>query len=165
MAKNNDKEVKTNVMRLLDKAGIPYVHKEYEVDESDLSGSHAADVMGVDHRSLFKTLVLHGDKTGYLVCVIPVDEEVDLKKAAKVSGNKKVEMLPMKELLPLTGYIRGGCSPVGMKKLFPTYIHESAAKLPEIGVSAGQRGQQVILNAEALAKYIRAQFADLISDT
>ena len=164
MAKNNDKEVKTNVMRLLDKAGISYVHKTYEVDENDLSGSHAADVMGVDHRTLFKTLVLHGDKTGYLVCVIPVDDEVDLKKAAKASGNKKVEMLPMKELLPLTGYIRGGCSPIGMKKLFPTYIHKSAAELPSIGVSAGQRGQQVILNAHDLASYIRAEFADITAE-
>ena len=158
---SKDKEVKTNVMRLLDKAKISYRHMEYEVDENDLSGTHAADVMGVQHEMLFKTLVLHGDKTGYLVCVIPVDDEVDLKKAAKISGNKKVEMLPMKELLPLTGYIRGGCSPIGMKKQFPTYIHESAEALDEIGVSAGQRGQQVMLSPKELAKYIRAQFADI----
>lgn len=162
MSKNSDKEVKTNVMRLLDKAKIPYTHKEYEVDEADLSGTHAADMMGIDHNLLFKTLVLHGDKTGYLVCVIPVDMEVDLKKAAKISNNKKVEMLPMKELLPLTGYIRGGCSPIGMKKLFPTYIHESAAELSEIGVSAGQRGQQLMLDPHALANYIHAQFADIV---
>ncbi len=158
---SKDKEVKTNVMRLLDKAKISYRHMEYEVDENDLSGTHAADVMGVQHEMLFKTLVLHGDKTGYLVCVIPVDDEVDLKKTAKISGNKKVEMLPMKELLPLTGYIRGGCSPIGMKKQFPTYIHESAEALDEIGVSAGQRGQQVMLSPKELAKYIRAQFADI----
>ena len=158
---SKEKEVKTNVMRLLDKAKISYRHMEYEVDENDLSGTHAADVMGVQHEMLFKTLVLHGDKTGYLVCVIPVDDEVDLKKTAKISGNKKVEMLPMKELLPLTGYIRGGCSPIGMKKQFPTYIHESAEALDEIGVSAGQRGQQVMLSPKELAKYIRAQFADI----
>ncbi|MCI5792594.1 MAG: Cys-tRNA(Pro) deacylase [Lachnospiraceae bacterium] len=158
---SKEKEVKTNVMRLLDKAKISYRHMEYEVDENDLSGTHAADVMGVQHEILFKTLVLHGDKTGYLVCVIPVDDEVDLKKTAKISGNKKVEMLPMKELLPLTGYIRGGCSPIGMKKQFPTYIHESAEALVEIGVSAGQRGQQVMLSPNELAKYIRAQFADI----
>ena len=158
---SKDKEVKTNVMRLLDKAKISYRHMEYEVDENDLSGTHAADVMGVQHEMLFKTLVLNGDKTGYLVCVIPVDDEVDLKKTAKISGNKKVEMLPMKELLPLTGYIRGGCSPIGMKKQFPTYIHESAEALDEIGVSAGQRGQQVMLSPKELAKYIRAQFADI----
>ena len=158
---SKEKEVKTNVMRLLDKAKISYRHMEYEVDENDLSGTHAADVMGVKHEMLFKTLVLHGDKTGYLVCVIPVDDEVDLKKTAKISGNKKMEMLPMKELLPLTGYIRGGCSPIGMKKQFPTYIHESAEALDEIGVSAGQRGQQVMLSPKELAKYIRAQFADI----
>ena len=158
-----EKEIKTNVMRLLDKAKIPYEHREYEVDENDLSGTHAANLMGVDHRTLFKTLVLHGDKQGYLVMVIPVDEEVDLKKAAKVSGNKKVEMLPMKELLPLTGYIRGGCSPIGMKKQFPTWIHESAKELPVIGVSAGQRGVQILLSPLDLAKYIRAQFADVIA--
>ena len=155
------KEIKTNVMRLLEKAKIPYEQREYEVDENDLSGTHAADLLGVDHRSLFKTLVLHGDKTGYLVCIIPVDEEVDLKKAAKISGNKKVEMLPMKELLPVTGYIRGGCSPIGMKKQFPSYLHESARSLDRIGVSAGQRGVQVILSPLQLAEYIRAVFADL----
>lgn len=159
--KNKDKEVKTNVMRLLDKARIPYEHREYEVDENDLSGTHAADLMGVDHRMLFKTLVLHGDKTGYLVCVIPVDDEVDLKKAARVSGNKKVEMLPMKELLPLTGYIRGGCSPIGMKKQFPTWIDASAEGIPVIGVSAGQRGVQILIAPEDLRKYIRGNFADL----
>ena len=124
--KTTAKDTKTNVMRLLEKAKISYEHREYEVDENDLSGTHAADLLGVDHRTLFKTLVLHGDKTGYLVCVIPVDEEVDLKKAARVSGNKKVEMLAMKDLLPVTGYIRGGCSPIGMKKPFPTWIHESS---------------------------------------
>ena len=113
------KLVKTNVMRLLDAAKIAYEAKEYPVDENDLSGSHAADLMGVDHGSVFKTLVLRGEKTGYMVCCIPVDGEVDLKKAARAAGDKKVEMLPMKELLPVTGYVRGGCSPIGMKKRFP----------------------------------------------
>lgn len=163
MSKNREKETKTNVMRLLDKAGIAYRHLEYEVDESDLSGAHAADVLGLDHGTVFKTLVLHGDKTGYFVCVIPVDDEVDLKKAAKVSGNKKAEMIPMKDLISVTGYIRGGCSPIGMKKLFPTYIHETARDIDEISVSAGQRGVQVILDAASLADYIHASFADLIS--
>ncbi len=158
------KELKTNVMRLLDKAKIPYEHRQYSVDENDLSGSHAADEMGIDHALLYKTLVLHGDKTGYLVCVIPVDEEVDLKKTARISGNKKVEMIPMKELLPLTGYIRGGCSPIGMKKQFPTYVQESAKLLDGFGVSAGQRGEQIFLSPVDLVNYIRGSFADLIMD-
>ncbi len=153
---------KTNVMRLLDAAGIEYSAAEYEVDENDLSGSHAADVMGVDHDTMYKTLVLKGDKNGYLVCCIPVDEELDLKKAARASGDKKVEMIHMKELLPLTGYMRGGCSPVGMKKKFPTFIEETAVLFDEISVSAGQRGVQVRLNPEKLAGYIGAEFAALI---
>ena len=153
---------KTNVMRLLDAAGIEYAVGEYEVDENDLSGSHAADVMGVDHDTMYKTLVLKGDKNGYLVCCIPVDEDLDLKKAARASGDKKVEMIHMKELLPLTGYMRGGCSPVGMKKKFPTFIEETAVLFDEISVSAGQRGVQVRLNPEKLAGYIGAEFAALI---
>ena len=156
------KLVKTNVMRLLDAAKIAYEAKEYPVDENDLSGSHAADLMGVDHGSVFKTLVLRGEKTGYMVCCIPVDGEVDLKKAARAAGDKKVEMLPMKELLPTTGYIRGGCSPIGMKKKFPTYIEETAQIFDKISISAGQRGVQVILNPEELAKYVDAQFVALI---
>ena len=139
---------KTNVMRLLDAAGIDYEAGEYEVDEDDLSGSHAADMMGMDHDTMFKTLVLKGDKNGYLVCCIPVDEELD--------------MIHMKELLPLTGYMRGGCSPIGMKKKFPTYIEETAQIFDKISISAGQRGVQVILNPEELAKYVDAQFVALI---
>ena len=118
--------VKTNAMRMLDKAKIEYRTKEYEVDENDLSGSHAADMMGVDHGSVFKTLVLKGEKMGYLVCCIPVDAELDLKKTARAAGDKKVEMIHMKDLLAVTGYIRGGCSPIGMKKQFPTFVEESA---------------------------------------
>ena len=155
------KAVKTNVMRLLDKAKIQYEAKEYPVDEDDLSGSHAADLMGVDHGSMFKTLVLKGEKTGFLVCCIPVDDEVDLKKAAKAAGDKKVEMLTMKELLSTTGYIRGGCSPIGMKKRFPTFIDPSAFQYEKIAVSAGMRGVQVILSPADLAEYVGATTTEL----
>ncbi len=154
--------VKTNVMRLLDKAGIPYEAREYKVDEEDLSGSHAADMMGADHDSVYKTLVLKGEKTGYLVCCIPVDEELDLKKVAKAAKDKKVEMIHMKDLLPLTGYIRGGCSPVGMKKKFPTYIEEMAQLYDQIAVSAGQRGLQIVLDPKDLCRYVEGTFASLV---
>ena len=116
----------TNVIRLLTKAEIAFETAEYEVDESDLSGVHAAEMLGFDVESVFKTLVARGDKNGINVFVIPVGEELDLKKCAVVSGNKKIEMIKVTELLPLTGYIRGGCSPIGMKKKFPTYIDETA---------------------------------------
>ncbi len=159
-----EKTEKTNVMRLLDAAGIPYRSKEYEVDESDLSGVHAAKMLGQDPDSVFKTLVLKGEKTGYLVCCIPVAEEVDLKKAARAAGDKKVEMIPMKELLPVTGYIRGGCSPIGMKKKFPTYIEETAMLFDEIAVSAGMRGVQILLDPEDLKAYVQAEYADLTKD-
>ena len=159
-----EKTEKTNVMRLLDAAGIPYRSKEYEVDESDLSGVHAAEMLGQDPDSVFKTLVLKGEKTGYLVCCIPVAEEVDLKKAARAAGDKKVEMIPMKELLPVTGYIRGGCSPIGMKKKFPTYIEETAMLFDEIAVSAGMRGVQILLDPEDLKAYVQAEYADLTND-
>ena len=115
-------------MRLLDAAGIHYETGTYEVDENDLSGSHAADLMGIDHDQMYKTLVLKGEKKGYLVCCIPVDEELDLKKVAKAAGEKKVEMIHVKDMLGITGYIRGGCSPIGMKKKFPTYIEEMKKK-------------------------------------
>ena len=154
--------VKTNVMRLLDAAKIPYESREYEVDEQDLSGSHAADMMGADHDTIFKTLVLKGEKTGYLVCCIPVDEELDLKKVAKATHDKKVEMIPMKDLLPLTGYIRGGCSPIGMKKKFPLYIEETAILFDKIAVSAGQRGVQILLSPSDLCAYTEGNFAPLI---
>ena len=155
---------KTNVCRLLDKAGIPYEEKEYEVDENDLSGSHAAEVMGISHENVFKTLVLKGERTGYMVCCIPVDEELDLKKAAKAAGDKKAEMLPMKDLLSVTGYIRGGCSPIGMKKKFPTYIEETAVIFDTIAVSAGMRGKQIVVNPEMLAAYVEAEFVSLIKE-
>ena len=153
---------KTNVMRLLDAAGIVYQAGSYEVDENDLSGSHAADLMGVDHDAMYKTLVLKGEKKGYVVCCIPVDEELDLKKAAKAAGEKKVEMIHVKDMLAVTGYIRGGCSPVGMKKQYPTYIEETAQLSDRITVSAGQRGVQVTLNPEDLRRYVEAEFVPLI---
>ena len=135
---------KTNAARLLDKAKIAYELIPYEVDENDLSAIHVADSLGENIEQVFKTLVLHGDKNGHFVCVIPGEHEVDLKLAAKASGNKKCDLIPMKELLPLTGYIRGGCTPIGMKKTFSTYIHESCLNYPYIYISAGQRGLQLL---------------------
>lgn len=154
---------KTNVARLLDKAKVPYQLVPYEVDENDLSAIHVAEQLGENVKQVFKTLILHGDKSGYFVCVIPGADEVDLKKAAKVSGNKKCEMIPVKELLPLTGYIRGGCSPIGMKKHFPTYIHFSVEQFDNIYISAGQRGLQVLLAPADLVRETNASFADLVS--
>ena len=154
--------VKTNAMRMLDKGKIEYTTREYEVDEQDLSGSHAADMMGADHGSVFKTLVLKGEKMGYLVCCIPVDGELDLKKVAKAAGDKKVEMISMKDLQGITGYIRGGCSPIGMKKQFPTFIEESARSYSEIVVSGGLRGQQIVLSPLSLIDYVKGRFAPLM---
>ena len=156
---------KTNVARLLDKAKVAYELIAYEVDENDLAAQHVADSLGEDIRQVFKTIVLHGDKTGHLVCVLPGDCEVDLKKAARVSGNKKVEPLPLKELLPTTGYIRGGCSPIGMKKHFPTYIHQTAEGFDHIYVSAGQRGLQIRIAPADLIRESRAEVADLIMES
>ncbi|MDH6534117.1 Cys-tRNA(Pro) deacylase [Parabacteroides sp. 52] len=154
---------KTNVARLLDKMQIDYELIPYEVDESDLSAIHVAEQLGENVEQVFKTLVLQGDKNGHFVCIIPGAQELDLKKAAKLSGNKKCEMIPMKELLPLTGYIRGACSPIGMKKQFPTYIHETAETFDKIYVSAGQRGLQIHISPQDLIKESRATVADLIS--
>lgn len=153
---------KTNAMRMLDRAKIPYEVREYDVDENDLSGEHVAAQLGEDFDRVFKTLVLRGERTGYIVCCIPVDRELDLKKAAKAAGYKRAELLPLKELLPVTGYIRGGCSPVGMKKHFPTFIHESALEQDHIAVSAGVRGAQVILSPQDLQTAVQAQFVDLV---
>ena len=152
---------KTNVARLLDKAKIKYELVPYVVDETDLSATHIADQLGENIGQVFKTLVLVGDKTKYIVCVLPGDMEVDLKKAAKASGNKKVEMLHMKELLPVTGYIRGGCSPIGMKKAFPTYFHSTCMDFEYIYVSAGMRGLQLKINPKELVDYVRADVADV----
>ena len=155
---------KTNAARLLDKAKIPYELIPYEVDENDLSAIHVADSLGENIEQVFKTLVLHGDKNGYFVCVIPGEHEVDLKLAAKASGNKKCDLIPIKELLPLTGYIRGGCTPIGMKKTFPTYIHESCLNYPYIYISAGQRGLQLKLDPNDLIKEVHAEVCILFHD-
>lgn len=156
---------KTNVARLLDKAKVSYELIPYEVDENDLAAQHVAEELGEDLHQVFKTIVLHGDKTGYLVCVLPGNCEVNLKKAAKVSGNKKVETIPMKELLPVTGYIRGGCSPIGMKKHFPTYFHTSALQFDHIYVSAGQRGLQIKIAPADLIRESRGEVADIAGET
>ena len=156
---------KTNVARLLDKAGIRYELIPYQVDESDLAATHVAEQLGEDISRVSKTLVLSGDKTCFFVCVVPGDKEVDLKAAARVSGNKKCDLIPMKELLPLTGYIRGGCSPVGMKKLFPTYFHSSIILYEYIYVSAGVRGLQFKLSPQDLIKAARGTVCDLIAET
>ena len=157
------KITKTNAARLLDKAKIPYELIPYEVDEQDLAATHVAEQLGQDIRCVFKTLILRGDKQGIFVCVIPGDAEVDLKKAARISGNKSAALIQMKELLPLTGYIRGGCSPIGMKKSYPTFIHESAQAFETIYLSAGVRGLQVKINPLQLASWLKIPFADLIS--
>ena len=152
---------KTNAMRLLESARIPFRTAEYDYDEADLSGVHAAESIGMPAEQVFKTLVARGDKTGPLVFCIPVAEELDLKKAAAVSGNKRVELVHLKELLGLTGYVRGGCSPVGMKKKYPTYIDETAELFDEIAVSAGARGRQLILSPAGLIGYTGARPAAL----
>ena len=159
-----EKTNKTNAARLLDKAKVKYELIPYEVDENDLSAPHVAESLGENIEQVFKTLVLHGEKSGYFVCVIPGEHEVDLKMAAKVSGNKKCDLIPMKDLLPLTGYIRGGCSPIGMKKQFPTYIHESALKFPHIYVSAGVRGLQIKIAPQDLINQSRAIICSLFNE-
>ena len=152
---------KTNAARLLDKAGLHYNLIPYEVDENDLAAQHVADSLGQDIAKVFKTLVLQGDKTGHIVAVIPGNMEVDLKALAKVSGNKKVEMIAMKDLLQVTGYIRGGCSPVGMKRRFPTYFHTTALDQDVIYVSAGVRGLQIEISPQGLIKFVQAKIADI----
>lgn len=151
------KPIKTNAMRLLDAAKIPYEVLTYEVDENDLSGTHIAAQLDLPLDMVFKTLVAKGDKTGYLVFCIPVAAEIDLRPAASLTGNKKIEMVHVKDLLGLTGYIRGGCSPIGMKKKFPTYVDASVADHPVITVSAGVRGAQLKLAGEDLVKYVDAK--------
>lgn len=147
---------KTNAARLLDRAKIEYELIPYEVDENDLAATHVAEQLGEDIATVFKTLVLRGDRTGHLVCVVPGDHEVDLKAAARASGNKWVEMIAMKELLPTTGYIRGGCSPIGMKKRLPTYIDSSCLNHPAIYISAGVRGLQIRIAPSALISFTSA---------
>lgn len=153
---------KTNAARLLDRAGIGYELVPYQVDEEHLAATHVAEQLGENIAQVFKTLVLRGDRNGILVCVIPGDGEVNLKLAAKASGNKSVEMLHMKELLPTTGYIRGGCSPIGMKKTFPTYIHSSCLDFAYIYISAGMRGLQLKIAPKDLVRFTRAEVTDLL---
>ena len=152
---------KTNAARLLDRAKIKYELIPYTVDEQNLAATHVAEQLGEDIATVFKTLILVGDRTGHLVCVVPGNHEVDLKAAARVSGNKKVEMIAMKELLPTTGYIRGGCSPIGMKKRFPTYIQSSALEHDAIYISAGVRGLQIRIAPTDLISFVGAEVAEI----
>lgn len=161
MAKKIDK---TNAARLLDRAKVAYELIPYTVDENNLAATHVAEELGEDIASVFKTLILKGDRTGYFVCVIPGDKEVDLKSAARVSGNKSCDLIPMKELLPTTGYIRGGCSPIGMKRPFPTFIHATALDFDRIYISAGVRGLQIAIHPQALIDYVGATVADVVSN-
>lgn len=158
------KIAKTNAARLLDKAGIEYELIPYQVDEDDLSAAHLAGQLGEDVRQIFKTLVLRGERTGLFVCVVPGDSEVDLKKAARAAGDKKADLIPMKELLPATGYIRGGCSPVGMKKPFPTFVHDTCKGFSRIYISAGMRGLQIKIAPADLLSYTGATVCDLAAD-
>ena len=152
---------KTNAARLLDRAGIGYELVPYTVDEVHLAATHVAEQLGEPIECVFKTLVLRGDRTGLFVCVVPGDHEVDLKAAARVSGNKKADLIPMKELLTSTGYVRGGCSPVGMKKLLPTFFHSTVADHPFIYVSAGVRGLQLKVAPQALVAFVGGALAEL----
>ncbi|MBP1616782.1 MAG: putative regulatory protein [Bacteroidetes bacterium] len=154
------KSSKTNVSRILDQLIIRHQLVSYAVDESDLSATHVAETLGENINQVFKTLVLKGNKTGFFVCVIPGAEELDLKLAAKYSGNKNCDMIPMKELLPTTGYIRGACSPIGMKKHFPTFIDKSCLDYGLIYVSAGQRGLQIEINPQDLIRAANAKVVD-----
>lgn len=153
---------KTNAARLLDRAKIAYDLVPYTVDEDNLAATHVAEELGEDIATVFKTLVLRGDRAGLFVCVIPGDKEVDLKAAARVSGNKKADLIPMKELLPTTGYIRGGCSPIGMKRPLPTFIHSTCLDHERIYISAGVRGLQIAIAPADLVAYVGATVVDLI---
>ena len=155
---------KTNAMRQLDAAKIKYDTCTYEVDENDLSGTHIAEQIGLPFECVFKTIVTKGDKTGYTVFCIPCHKEIDLKRAAAVTGNKKIEPLHVKDLLGITGDIRGGCSPVGMKKKFPTYFDKSAGELDRLTVSAGVRGIQLLISAEDIIKFTNATLADVTAE-
>lgn len=155
---------KTNALRILDQHKIQYDIFTYEYDEDDVTGKTYRHDEPVEEGAVFKTLVLKGERNGFLVCCVPSLEEIDLKKLASAFKDKKVEMLPMKDLLGTTGYIRGGCSPIGMKKKFPTFIDESCLNYERIAVSAGQRGMQVILKTEDLIKVVDAKIASVIKD-
>ena len=151
---------KTNAMRMLDKAGVAYEYKEYEYDENDLDGHHVAEYLGVPYEEVFKTLVAVTDKGEYLVYCICVDDEIDLKKAAKLAGEKRVEMIHVKDLLNVTGYIRGGCSPIGMKKQYRTFIDEMIELVDSVSVSGGQRGLQITMDPKDLVSFTEATVGD-----
>lgn len=153
---------KTNAVRLLDRAKVQYELRAYDVDESDLSAVRVAEQLNESVDKIFKTLVLKGDKTSYFVCIVPASSELNLKSAAKISGNKNCEMIPMKDLLAVTGYIRGACSPFGMKKLFATFIHESCVGFDKIYVSAGKRGVQLHISATDIIKLANATIGNII---
>lgn len=155
---------KTNAVRLLDKMKIPYSLVTYTVDENDLSATRVAQQLGQPAAQVFKTLVLRGNRLPYFVCVIPADKELDLKRAAYISGNKSCELLPLKELLPTTGYIRGACSPLGMKKVFPTFIHHSALQFDTIFVSAGVRGMQMQVSPIHLIEAVKIKVVDFFTE-
>lgn len=155
---------KTNAARLLDRAKIAYELIPYTVDEDNLAATHVAEELGEDIATVFKTLILRGDRNGHFVCVIPGDKEVDLKAAARVSGNKKADLIPMKELLPTTGYIRGGCSPIGLKKPFPTIFHSSVLQHDRIYVSAGVRGLQIAIAPNDIISFVGATVADIVME-
>lgn len=158
----SSKNIKTNVARFLQKKGVKFDLIPYEVDENDLGAEHVAKSLSENVEQVFKTIVLHGDKSGYIVGVLPGNHEIDLKKLAKVSGNKKCEPLPLKDLLPTTGYIRGGCSPIGMKKKFQTYIHTTVNSFPYVFVSAGVRGVQLKISPVDLIEQTEAVVADIV---
>ena len=153
--------VKTNAMRLLSSAKISFETREYPVDESNLGGEQVADEIGMDCDQVFKTLVIKGNGKNIYVFCIPVNQELDLKKAAKVVGEKKIELLPMKDLLVTTGYIRGGCTPIGMKKKLPTFVHETLVAFDVVAVSAGVRGCQLLLHPDDLVSFVKAEVRDL----
>ena len=158
----SSKTAKTNAVRLLDTHTITYQLREYEVDEEHVDALHVAKSLQVNPESIYKTLVLKGNVDAYLVAVIPANTHLDMKKFAKFSGNKNCEMLPLKDLLNVTGYIRGGCSPIGMKKQFPTYIDESILKVDEVAFSAGKRGYQMIVNVQQILTYLNVEVGDII---
>lgn len=158
------KESKTNAVRLLEAAKVPFTTVSYPVDEEHLDAAHVAEALGEDINCVFKTIVLHGERTGHFVCVVPGNSEIDLKKAAAAAGDKKAELLHLRDLTPLTGYVRGGCSPIGMKKPFPTFFHTTAMNFPQIFVSAGRRGLQLCIAPQLLIPFVGGAVADLVKD-
>ena len=158
------KTTKTNALRQLDAAGISYEIREYEFDDDHPTGLHAEELPADMRERMFKTLVTMGEKRGVVVFVLPVSEELDLKKCAQAAGDKRIEMVRMKEVLGLTGYVRGGCSPVGMKKKYPVIFDETALLYDRIWVSAGQRGMQMLVDTEALISFVEGECADLTKE-